>query len=70
MQSRRYGGFGGLSPTTKAPSPPNWNMKHYKSVEFLLSLNVKPPVHKRQALPLKPKARYWRLSGDGSDPME
>ena len=25
------GGFGGLSPPNKAPSPPNGNMKHYKS---------------------------------------
>ena len=24
-------------------------MKHYKSVEFLLTLNVKPILHKRQA---------------------
>ena len=29
------GSFGGLSSPNKAPSPPNWNMKHYKSVEFL-----------------------------------
>jgi len=28
------GGFGGLIPPNKAPSPPNWNMKHCKSVEF------------------------------------
>jgi len=43
-------------------------MKHYKSVEFLLNLNVKPPLHKRQAPPrtyVKPS--YWRLSGDGSE---
>jgi len=37
-------GFGGLSPPNKAPSPPPvWNMKHYKLVEFLSNLNVKPP---------------------------
>ena len=29
-QSRRHGGFGGLSPPNKAPSSPNWNVKHYK----------------------------------------
>jgi len=43
------GGFGGLSPPNKAPSPSNWNMKHYKSVEFFSSLNVKPPLHERKA---------------------
>jgi len=35
--------FGGLIPPNKAPSPLNWNMKHYKLVEFLSNLNVKPP---------------------------
>jgi len=35
-------------------------MKHYKLVEFLSNLNVKPPLHER-------KAPYWRLSGDGSE---
>jgi len=39
-------------------SPPNWNLKHFKSVEFLLSLNVKPPC-------TNVKHPYWRLSGDG-----
>jgi len=29
-QSRRHGGFGGLSPPTHL----NWNIKHYKSVVF------------------------------------
>jgi len=36
-------------------------MKHYKLVEFLSNLNVKPPFSK-----VKPP--YWRLSGDGSGP--
>jgi len=39
-------------------------MKHYKSVEFLLNLNVKPPLQKRQAPPHKPKSplltTFWR----------
>ena len=54
------GGFGGLSAPNKAPSPPNWNMKQYKLVEFFSNFNVKPPCTN-----LKPP--YWRLSGDGSD---
>ena len=29
------GSFGGLSSLNNAPSPRNWNVKHYKSVEFL-----------------------------------
>jgi len=44
------GGFGGLSPPNKAPSPQNWNMKHYKSVKFLSNLIVKPRLHKLEAL--------------------
>jgi len=34
-------------------------MKHYKSVEFLSNLNVKPPLRKRTA-------PHSRLSSDGS----
>jgi len=45
-------GFVGFTPPNKAPTPPNWNLKYYKSMEFLSNFNVKPP--------------YWRLSGDGS----
>ena len=30
------------APQTKLQAHPNWNMKHYKSVEFLSILNVKP----------------------------
>ena len=54
IQSHRHGGFGGLS-------LPNWNMKHYKLVEFLSKLNVKPPP----CTNVKPP--HWRHSGDGSD---
>jgi len=32
-------------------------MKHFKLVEFLANLNVKPPIHEHKAL----------LSGDGID---
>jgi len=35
-QSRRHvGAFWELSPQTKLQAPPNWKMKHYRSVEFL-----------------------------------
>jgi len=37
------GAWCALPPPNKAPSPPNWNMKHYKLVEFLSNLNVKTP---------------------------
>jgi len=54
------GGIGGLTPPNKAPSPPKWNMKHYKLAEFLWNANVKPPC-------TNVKPPYWRLFGDGSD---
>jgi len=53
------GALVGLAPLNKAPSLPNWNVKHNKSVHFLSNMNVKSPMHKR-------KAPYSRLSGDGS----
>ena len=57
-QPRRHGGFGGLShPQTKLQAPPNWNMKHYKLVEFLSNLNVKSPLNERTA-PLL--TTFWR----------
>jgi len=39
------GGFGGLSPLTQTPRfSPIWNMKHYKSVEFLSKFGMlRPP---------------------------
>ena len=43
-QSHRSGGFGALIPPNKAPSPPNWNMKYYKSVEFLSSFKMSRPA--------------------------
>jgi len=51
--------FGGLSPQTMHQAPPNWNMKHYKSVEFCQFLQCQAPLQKSKAL-------CWRLSGDGS----
>jgi len=53
------GGFGGLSLPKQSSKPSNWNTKHYKFVECLSNLNVKPPRTN-----LKPP--YSRLSGDGS----
>jgi len=41
-------------------------MKHYKSVEFLSNLNVKPLLRKCKAPRTIVKPPYWRLSGDGS----
>jgi len=50
VQSRRHGGdFDGLSPPIKAPRSPNWNIKHYKSVEFLSNFQFQAPLHKRKA---------------------
>ena len=46
------------TPQTKLQAPPNGNMKHYKLVACLLSLNVKPPLHEHKAPPYKPKAPY------------
>jgi len=48
---RHWGALVGLS-------PPNWNMKHYKSVEFC-QIWISSPLHKR-------KASLSPLSGDGS----
>ena len=38
-------------------SPPNWNMKHYKSVEILSIFRVSSPPQKRKASVLK---TFWR----------
>jgi len=54
----------GLAPQTKIQAPPNYNMKHYKLVEFLSKLNVKPPWPKRKVPPHKRKAllltTFWQ----------
>jgi len=49
----------GLAPPNKAPSPPNWNIKHYKSESFCQFLEC-------PASPQKCKDPYWKLSGGGS----
>ena len=60
------GGFCGLSPPDKAPSPPNWNMKHYESMEFLSIFSVKPPATNAKPPRRNAKSPYWKLSGGGS----
>jgi len=65
QQSRRHGGaFVGLASPNKTPRPPNWNLEHYKSVEFLSILNIKPPSINAKPPPHKRKAplltTFWR----------
>jgi len=43
-RSRHYGGFGAVSPPNKTSSPPNWNMKYYKSVKFLSIFRISSPA--------------------------
>jgi len=65
MQSRRHGGaLVVLAPQKKFQAPPNWNVKHYKLVEFWLILCQAP--HTNAKPPAEHKAPYWKLSGDGS----
>ena len=55
---------GGLNRANKASSPPNWNTKHYKSVEILSIFGVSSPPHKPKAPPQKRKPpllkTFWR----------
>jgi len=57
-------GFWGLTPTNKAPRLPNWNMKHYKSVEILPIFRVSSPPAQAQSPQQKRKApllkTFWR----------
>jgi len=41
-------------------------MKQYELVEFLLNLNVKPPLHNREFPPHRHKTPCGQYSGDGS----
>jgi len=43
------GALVGLASPNKTPSPPNRNMKHCKSVEFVSDLECQAPPHKRKA---------------------
>jgi len=48
--ARRQGvDFGGLHSQTKLQAPPNWNMKHYKSFEFLSIFRVLIPPTQTQS---------------------
>ena len=71
QQSRLHGeALVGLAPQTKLQNPPNWNVKHYKQVEFLLFFfNVKPPRTNAKPTGRTSKLPYWKLSGDGSAPQ-
>jgi len=60
------GALVGLAPPKQSSKPPNWNMKHYKSEEFLSNFNIMPPLHERKAPPRKRNPPYWRFSCDGS----
>ena len=55
-KSRRHGGaLVGLAPWNKATIPPNWKMKHYKSMEFITFSNPKHPCTNVKSL-------SWRVS--------
>jgi len=60
------GSFGGLAPPDKAPSPPNWNMKHYNQLSFCQLFNVKPPRTNPKTPSRTTKPPYWKLSGNRS----
>ena len=51
-------GLVGLAPKQSSKTP-NWNMKHYRSVEVLSIFIMSTPLPYVKSL-------YWRLSGDGS----
>ena len=61
---RGGGAFGGLSPPNKTPSPPNWNTKHYKSVEILSMFRVSSPPAQTQSTPAEMQRpllkTFWR----------
>jgi len=65
-QSRCQGeAFRGLDPPNKTPSPPNSNMKHYKSIKILSMFRVSsPPAQTQSPPPKKCKApllkTFWR----------
>jgi len=65
-QARRHGGaLVGLASQTKLHDHPNWNMKHYKSVESLSNIQNSSPPAQTQSPPLK---TFWyrRVVNSGS----
>jgi len=55
VQSHRYRGLW----------PPNWNLKHYKLVDFCQIWMSNPPCKKVNPPHTNVKSPYWRLFGDG-----
>ena len=54
------GSLMGLVVPNKAPSSPNWNSKHYKSVSFCLVLDCQASLHKPKDPLLKTALRrFW-----------
>jgi len=68
-QSRRHGGtLVALAPPSKAPSPPNWNVKHNTSVEFWSIFRTSSPSAQTQSPPIEnflatvlAANRYWKM---------
>ena len=60
-----WGASVGLYPQTKLQAPPNWNVKHYKSVEFLSIFRMSSPPAQMQSAPAS-RIPYWKFSGDGA----
>jgi len=56
-QSRSHGGFGEHIPPNKASGSLNWNVKHYKSVEFLSIFRMSSHPAEPQSPLLK---TFWR----------
>jgi len=59
------GGFWGLAPPqTKLQVPPNWNIKHYKSNEFLKIFRLSSPPAQTQSPPAEKQTpllkTFWR----------
>jgi len=51
VPSPREGAFVGLVPPKQVSSPPNWNIRHYKTVMFVQILVCQAPLHKCKAPP-------------------
>ena len=60
------GRFGVLAHQKNSKPPPNWNMKHYKAVEFLSIFGVSSPPEQTQSPTAETQTPYWKLSGNGS----
>jgi len=58
------GDFGSWPPQTKLQAPPNWNMTHYKPVEFLSVFRMSSPPEQTHSLPTETQSpllkTFWR----------